>query len=234
MQTISLNTTGEGAARTAPFGAFAFFAATLTALVLLAHHPVAAGARSVKEKLDLIVQLGAADQVVHAVLIAAVAALLYGAIELSRALGRDRPSVAMGLASYGTGCVFLFGAMLLDGFVTPDIAARFAGGADGVLQAASVSFLVIWSCIQVLTKAGLLSMGLGMLFWSAACRGRQRAVALAILGLVAGFLPPVVVILTGMRVQPHSLMLLAAAQGAWNVAAGVFLWRNAHASRSEG
>lgn len=66
-----------------------------------------------------------------------------------------------------------------------------------------------------------------MLFWSAASWNERSGRALAILGMVAGFLPPLLVMLAGMRVQPHLLMLLAAAQGAWNLSAAFFLWKKA-------
>jgi hypothetical protein len=70
-------------------------------------------------------------------------------------------------------------------------------------------------------------MGAGMLFWSAASWNERSGRALAVLGMVEGFLPPLLVMLAGMRVQPHLLMLLAAAQGAWSLSAAFFLWKKA-------
>lgn len=214
-----------------PCGAIAFFLATLVTVVMLGHHPVASGTRSAQESLDLIAQLAWQDGLVHAVLIAAVAMLLYGAVELSLALGLLRAPVAAGLAAYGMGCAFVIGAMLLDGFVTPQAAMRLAGKGEAAVQAGAASFVIVSSCIQMLTKAGLCGMGTGMLMWSAASWKLPSARLLAVLGVFAGFLPPLLVALAGMRVQPHLLMLLAAGQGMWNVGAGAFLWNSRAAGR---
>lgn len=229
MQTIARHEAGPGGSRPVPYGALAFFLATVVIVVMLGHHPVAEGARSARESLDLIAQLAVQDGLVHAVLIGAVAMLLYGAVELCLALGLLRAPVAAGLAAYGIGCAFVVGAMLLDGFVTPQAALRLSGRGDALVQAAGASFVVVSSCIQVLTKAGLCGMGAGMLMWSAACWKLPSGRTLGVLGVLAGFLPPLAVALAGMRVQPHLLMLLAAAQGAWNLGAGIYLWKRANA-----
>jgi hypothetical protein len=175
------------------------------------------------QKLAQVLRLGQSDMVVHGVLIGAVFALFYGAIELSRALGRDRPSATIGLMLYANGCIFLCGAMLLDGFVTPQLARALLAAGERFSDAAGASCMLVSSCIQVLTKTGLVVMGAGMACWSAACRGGP--VALMILGVVAGFLPPMLAILFGIRMDPHSLMLLVGAHGAWNLTAALFLWR---------
>jgi hypothetical protein len=192
---------------------------------MLAHHPVAGGAGPVGERLAMIAQLGPVDRLVHAVLIAVVFLLLFGAFELCRSLDAGRSLVAAGMAAYACGCACLVGAMLLDGFVTPDVAMRFARMGEGALLAAPPAFAVLSSCIQVLSKAGFCGMGIGMLSWSAACRGREGARVLGLLGVVAGFLPSLFMLFSGLRLNPHYLMMLVGAQGAWNIAASIFLWR---------
>jgi hypothetical protein len=225
MQAPAFDTTMPTAVRPTPFGALAFVLATLVTLFMLAHHPVAAGAMSQAERLDQIIQLGAQDELVHGVLIGVIGLLVYGVVDLSLALGIGRPLVAAGLAAYVLGCASVTGAMLLDGFVTPQAALRIWQQGATAMQGASPAFAVLGSCIQVLTKAGQCAMGVGMLAWSAASWNQRDARVLALLGIVAGFLPPVLIALSGVRLQPHLLMWMAAAMGAWNLAAARHLWK---------
>lgn len=214
-----------------PFGALAFLFATAMIIVFLAHHPVVGGAFTAREGLERIIQLGNQDELVHAFISIAVAALLYGAIELGLALGLSHAPTAFGLASYGAGCVFVIGAMLLDGFVTPMTAARLSQ--EGALAAsAGPSWIVISASIQVLTKAGLCGIGTGMALLSAACWRRPGGRIVAVLGPLAGLLPPLAAVLMGARMNPHILLLMASAQGCWNLAAGAFLWRRRAEART--
>jgi hypothetical protein len=226
MQTLADNVPVQPKTRSMPFGGLGFLLATLLTVVLLAHHPVATKSTSQAVTLDLIIQLGARDEIVHGLLIGAFGLLLYGVTELSLLLDARRPQVAAGLLAYVLGCASVIGAMLLDGFVTPQ-AALHISQAGGTLQDASASFAVLSTCIQVLTKAGLCAMGAGMLLWSPACWNHRSGRALAVCGILAGFVPSVAVVMAGVRLQPHLLILLAAGHGLWNLSAAYLLWKEA-------
>jgi hypothetical protein len=213
------------AARPTPFGALALLLATLVMLFMLAHHPVVSGAMSQADRLDQLIRLGAQDELVHGVLIGVIGLLVYGVVELSLVLDMRRPVVTAGLVAYVLGCASVTGAMLLDGFVTPQAMLRISQQGAPAVEASMPALAVLASCIQVLTKAGQCAMGVGMLAWSAAAWNQRGARALAVLGIVAGFLPPVAVALSGVRLQPHLLMWMAAAMGVWNLAAARHLWK---------
>jgi hypothetical protein len=215
--------------RTVPPAAAALFAASLLTMVMLAHHPVAAHHAGAELVADL-AQQGRAAALVHAMITVLVGALLYGVVALALRLDLRRPGIAFGLAVYGLGCAAMTGAMLLDGFATSAMAGWLLahGAAAGHAAAAGIgapdiaSLALIAIGIQVLTKAGFVGMGAGMLClsWSRASSSRL----LAALALPAGLLPAVAVI-GGTTVAPHSLIVLTALQAPWYLAAAWTLWR---------
>lgn len=86
--------------------------------------------------------------------------------------------------------------------------------------------------IQVLTKAGLLSMCAALLAWSyALSRGEQVSGWsrwCAALGIAAGLLPAVFIIFADVRLAPASLMAIFAIHAAWNLAVAAILYIDAY------
>lgn len=213
-------------------GSLALAGASVMVLVFLSHHPVSGGAHDARTMLEALTHLGERAALVHALLIGLVGMLLFGVIDLADALAatqaRQRTGVAFGLALYGGGCAAVTAAMLGDGFVTPQLAARLlersgtGGEAAALLDSAPALFVLLGSLIQVSTKAGLLGMGLGMVCLSWA--GRRRGSWFAALGPLAGLLPVAVAVWLGTRLQPHSLIVLAACQALWYFGAARVLW----------
>lgn len=195
-----------------------------TILGVLAHHPVAGGHAGKPDLLHALAKLGGAAATVHAVLIVLLAALLYGVLTLALELGMRHPAVAFGLTAYTLGYAAMTGAMLLDGFVTASVAQRLLGlpavQGDGILLLISVA-------IQVLTKAGLWGLGVGMacLSWA-----QPRATRLlAVLALPAALLPAAASAFLPMA--PHSLIALSALQALWYAGASFHLWRGIDAGQ---
>src|SRR4249919_102944 len=77
-----------------------------------------------------IVGLTLLKEMVHGVAIASVCAYAFGYVSLSRRLGLQRPLVLAGLVVYLIGCVAMVAATLLDGFVTPHVAADAIRASD--------------------------------------------------------------------------------------------------------
>lgn len=213
-------------------GCLALVGASLLVLVFLAHHPVSAGAHDTRDMLEALAHLGGRAALVHALLIGLVSLLLFGVIDLADALATAAPQhrvgVVFGLALYGGGCAAVTGAMLLDGFVTAQLAARLlAQGAAGHDAAPlpdnlPALFALLGCTIQVLTKAGLCGMGGGMCALSCMAGRRDRWFAAA--GPLAGLLPAIVTVYSGAHLQPHLLLVLAACQALWYLAAARSLW----------
>lgn len=206
------------AASTSRPGALLLCLAGGATLLLLAHHPVTGLRIGDPAMPHALVRLGGAAAAVHGVLIGLVGALLYGVLTLALALGLRRPPVAFGLGAYGFGCAAMIGAMLMDGFMVAPLAQRLlaepASGGDA-------AFLLLAIAIQVLTKAGLWGMGIGMACLSWARAGAVRM--LAVLALPAALLPAAAA--SVLHLDPHSLIMLTGLQALWYGCAAFYLWR---------
>lgn len=166
--------------RAIPPAAWALVVASATMVALLAHHPVIGHATTYADKMAALARLGTSAALVHGVLFGVVAMLLYGVTALALALDARRPAVAFGLICHALGCGAVGGAMLLDGFITAPL-AQAALDHGWPADATTVTFSLVAISIQMLTKAGLVGMGVGMccLSWSrardAAARGTRAA-----------------------------------------------------------
>lgn len=190
--------------------ALAFALCAVATLALLANHP-SGTTGGLAEFLKDAAAHQSADRVVHGGFILTLAALMVCFALLSRHLGSGRALVVIGRIAFGTGCGALMLSMLLDGFATPALAARFVGAAD--LQPMKTLLLLLGTLIRFLMPMGLLFQSIAMLSWSAVMargRGLRRAVggfglAAALALIVAQFTVPEVmaayVILGGIALQ---------------------------------
>jgi hypothetical protein len=209
--------------------AIAIGVATLAILIFITQHPVLAPGLSTQDALAGIVALRRADQVVHGTLIAVVSLLAYGYTAFALRLGVQRGLVISGLLSYLLACISLVGAMLLDGFITPDIAARFIASPPEQIQMAASLLAFCSICIQVLTKFGFTLISVAFIAWTAAQvrsgdHNNKRNMGVLIAALIAAVVPTLVVIVMGTRLAPHSLLVIFAGQAIWNAMAVKWLW----------
>jgi hypothetical protein len=207
--------------RAIPPAAWALVVASATMVALLAHHPVMGHATTYADKMAALARLGTSSALVHGALFGVVAVLLYGVTALALALDARRPAAAFGLLCHALGCGAVGGAMLLDGFITAPLAQAaldYAWPAD----ATTVTFNLVAISIQMLTKAGLVGMGIAMccLSWSNA----RATPLLAALALPAG-LGSAFAAASGLRMHTHSLVLLTSLQALWYAGAALTLWR---------
>jgi hypothetical protein len=199
-------------------------AASLSTILMLAHHPVATHRDGAALLADL-VQLGDAAKQVHTMIIALVGLLLYGVTALALRLDLRRPAIAFGLAAYGFGCAAMVGAMLLDGFATVAMARWLLAHAQAASPPDIANLALIAIGIQLLARAGFVGMGIGILClsWSRPA-GSRLSTMLAVLALPGGLLP-LLAVGFGVYMAPHSLMVLTAVQALWYLGAAWTLWR---------
>ncbi|GJG89422.1 hypothetical protein tb265_46030 [Gemmatimonadetes bacterium T265] len=218
----------------------------LLLLVLVLHHPVLpsgpAGGRPTEGVAAGIVRLGPALGVVHGALLALLAVQTLGYARFSARLGWHRLSVTAGFLAYVAGAGLAAVPALLDGFVTPALAAaclRAAGaGAHECGASDGASLRLVAVVIQVFTKAGLLLLCAAAGAWGVALlRGagdvlgahaaerssstRRRAVGL--LGLACAAVPAAVLAGADVWLRPGNLAALLAAQSVWACAAATLL-----------
>jgi len=196
-------------------------ATTGLVLVALSHHPVLASPGTAS---DILAQLAAQerpDGFIHGALILMLAMLAAAYSVFGGLLGATRPSVTLAASAYRLGCWLMVGAMLLDGFVTPQLARVYLGASaqDTALVLAVLRCISI--AIQVLTKLGFLAMCVACLAWAYALladRGHGRwAPWCAVSGVLAAVLPATVILASDIRLAPASLMALFAIHAVWNL-----------------
>jgi hypothetical protein len=133
---------------------------------LLVNHPSgAAGTFADTLRAEASQQL--ADALVHGGFIVTLCALIVCFTLLSPILGSQRVAVVVGMVSFCVGCGALIASMILDGFVSPALAARFVGetAAEGLATARAL-FLLIGTLIRFLMLWGLALQSAAMFSWS--------------------------------------------------------------------
>src|SRR5471032_3324440 len=109
-------------------------AATVLSTIFVAMDQGASGTTP-QEVMNSMVAMRPMKALVHAVAIASVLAYAFGYATLAARLDLRRPLVLASLTTYLIGCVAMIGATTLDGFVSGDLAAMFAGASpDSVKQ----------------------------------------------------------------------------------------------------
>ncbi len=202
-----------------------------TGLVLLAlsHHPVAGKAASVQESLAKLAELQMMDGVVHGVLMIMLAVLVAGFASFSVMLGRTRPPVIAGLSAYVLGCCTVVAAMLLDGFVVPQLAVQFVAAPESEVQVVDILLRVIGTVIQVLTKAGLLAMCVALLAWSYALATTPSLAGgrwCAAVGVAGGLGTGLFIMFGNVALTPASLMAIFGIHSLWNFGVAGLLYRS--------
>jgi hypothetical protein len=199
--------------------------AALSIVAIAAHPQVTTHSRG--DLLAQVIALGPMDRFVHGALMVMVVALVWGLAVFSIRLGFTRATVLAGFIAYTLGAMAWIGAMLIDGFLTPAIATRFAGTPGE--QDAAINLLRLCAIsIQILTVFGLVWVSVGIVKWSGSLltsAGVPRTVG--IIGIVAGLLPPAVVLFSGMTMSPHSLGAIVIVHAVWYFGVAILLFREA-------
>lgn len=166
-------------------------------------------------------------EAVHGVAIASVCAYAFGYVSLSRRLGLHRPLVLAGLVAYLIGCVAMVAATLLDGFVTPHIAADAIRATDAErVQFAYDLVHYVGVVLNDAAKLGWILQAMGAAAWSVVLL-RERGIArtAGVLGLGSSVLVCALVAVSAVNMSMASLLGVLLAQLVWNLAAAVFLFR---------
>lgn len=200
-------------------------ACAVCTIFAVAHHPTVA-VRDPAAALAAIVRLGETDRIVHGALIAVQVAMLFGFAVFSARRGLHRASVVAAFCAYAVGVGAWIGAAVIDGFLAPDIAARFAGSAnDGIVFA--IRLLTFGGlAIQNLTKLGVVATACALVLWSAGlARGTGALRATGILGIVSAFASLAVLVAGPPTLTPVTLGLIVTTQGVWYLAIAAVLVR---------
>ncbi len=179
--------------------AIAIVGMVLLITLTLFHHPVATSTAE-------LAQQATRDNQVHGTLIVLLAVLASALAVLSEALNERSGALYV----YRLGCVLLGVAMLLDGFVTPQLA-----NAAAALRPIGVT-------IQVFSKAGFIAQSAAILLWS--CTAWRRVRWFAVVGLVAAAVPAAWILFGDLLLVPRNLMVIFATYAAWYLSAAWVLY----------
>lgn len=204
----------------------AIAAATIFSTIFVALDQGATGTTP-QEVMASMVAMRPMKSLVHTVAIASVLAYAFGYASLATRLDLRRPLVLASLTSYLIGCVAMIGATTLDGFVSGDLAAMFAGASpDSVKQGYNmIAFTGV--ALTELARVGWVLQAVAGIGWSLALlggSGLQRGVGL--LGLLSGALVVGAVVVAGANMNLAAILSILVAQAVWNLAAALLLVRN--------
>jgi hypothetical protein len=188
-------TSGDRAAGIALIGAAA------ASMLAMAHHPTS-------------LRAGAMIAIVHGAMILFAGMMMFGFTHVARRRGLDRPAVLAGLVAYGIGIAATVGAATVNGFAAPALAAH---------GASHDAFDALWFLNQALARLGVVATGAAYALWALDLWRRWKAVAL--LGLLAGGVPAL--LLLGGWIDMHLgwAMLVYPAQVSWAALIGWLLLR---------
>jgi hypothetical protein len=211
--------------RGARFTGASLIACGVASVALLAGHPGAGASPVLADVLRSEAAQATADAIVHGGFVLVLTLELVGFAALAVRAGPHRTSVlaAMLFALVGSG--LLTGSMVVDGLITPGVAARYAAAPAARQEPARALLVLIGAAVGVLMPMGLAFLGAAALAWGAALapmRGAARiggwvALALGGLTLAAGASVPA----SGMI----GLMVALLTSAAWAIAAGILLMR---------
>ncbi|HEX3462880.1 MAG TPA: hypothetical protein VHS78_02335 [Candidatus Elarobacter sp.] len=182
-------------------------------------------ATSRADVLARIVSLSGTDEAVHAIVIAAACGLLFGLASFAMRRGLRDAGVLAGLTAYAVGTGPAIAAGLIDGFLIPAIAARYAAAPPQAVDTALQLLAVCAAAIQITTKTWLLATSFAVLIWSFGLMrlgGLPRTAGAA--GIVATAVVLAVLAFTT-NVNPHSLGIVVLVQTLWYVAIGALMIR---------
>ena len=187
-------------------------------VVAMAHHPSVA-TQDIAQAVAAIAALKTLSGVVHAILIALMLAVAYALSEFAERRGSGRPFIRMGALSYFAGVIFMSGAALVSGFITPGLAtyAPHESASDLAMNAQLLTLCRLLN--QSAANAGAVAMSLGILGFSLDVFKEARGIAL--LGLLVGALPALALPLGLAHLDVRGMSNVVLLQALWCVALGV-------------
>ncbi len=205
----------------------AIAAAAILSIIFVAFDQNAAGDNP-QAVLESITKIRLVHQVVHAGAIASLLAFAFGFASFAWRLGLRRPLVLAGLVAFEIGCVAMVGATLMDGFLTPDIAAIFAKASPESVKTGYNIVVFIGIALTDLARLAWVFQAAGTLAWSLALfrdRGFSRKIGSA--GLISGVVVAVAALTSGPFISLPAILGILLAQLVWNLAAARYLLRPA-------
>lgn len=202
--------------------ALAIVTLVILMLAMVMHHPVA-GQKDASGVVESIATLAPANRLVHGTLAAALTLMTSLMLGFAIRLDITRPHILLGAVSSGVALIMICLAVLLDGFVASELLIRCAtAGGD---CAGPVQEMLRYGGLQIeyMTRFGLLALATSTILWAGDLILRQDGArifgALGMLSAIAQF----GLLVSGDRLNPHSLALIVTAQMVWYASVGTLI-----------
>lgn len=190
------------------FAGILLAAASVLAIVGMAHHPVGAAMQT------------SFFQNLHAALILTAIVSAIAMARLAARRGLERLINLSGLVAFGLGAMANILAGVINGFVTPALLAREAGEA---------ALAVCWELNQALAYGAVYLTSAALVLWGADMVSRERGLSrvLGLAGLLAGLGPSGLLMAGVINMEVSGAFIAYASQAAFGVFAAVELMRRA-------
>ena len=198
-------------------------AAGIASVALLASHPDGAPAKDFAGVLKAEAADQFMDAVVHGGFIVVLAIELFCYAIFSARMKASAAATA-GLVFFGVGAAFLSASMLLDGLVTPALAAKYLAAPTKIEFAKSL-FVLVGTLIRFLMPIGLAFQSAAAAAWGLALFTRRTSRIAGAFGMIAGVLLLVAFAATASAMNPMVLMGAIAVLALWAAVAGLVMVR---------
>jgi len=165
------------------------------------------------------------DALVHGGFIAVLALQTVCYVVFSARIGFSRATAVAGLVFFAFGVTFLSASMVLDGLVTPAVAAKYLAAPDKIAFARSL-FVLIGALIGFLMPIGLAFQSAAIACWGWALTASGVSRMAGIFGLATGAITLAALAASVAAPNPFALMGAIAATSVWAVVVGIVLLRN--------
>ncbi len=198
--------------------------ASMLALLIMAHHP-SMTASTIGDLMVEISDKATINRVVHGSLIALLGLLLFGFAELSLRPTLDPRLARAAWLAYALGTAGMIGAALINGFITTNLAVRYAGADAATLETVRHVLRFGWTANQTAADFGSIAWSISIMLWSAIFMRARANYVLGIAGIAIGMIG-VATLLTGtLQLDVHGAMLVLLATVLWNLGVALQLLR---------
>ncbi len=216
-------TVSTSASRSSVVSGYALIVLAGLTVALMAMHPTS-GTHDTGEFAARAARGVPGNAAVHGVLIVLMLLMASCFLAMVDVLGARRLIVRVGLVALIVGTTGGVAAGLLNGFIVPSVAARFAGADPGAIDALRPVLLLAGETNAACARVSVLGLSLAAVAWSIgllAAPGRRRIAGVA--GLVCGVLPVSLLATGHLPMNVAGFGLFVVAHAVWAAIAGVVL-----------
>lgn len=191
-------------------------------LIMVMHHPVA-GQKDASAVIESIAAQASANRFVHGTLAAALTLMTSLMLGFAIRLDITRPHNLLGAVSSAVALIMICLAVLLDGFVASELSVRCATSGGDCAGPAREMLRYGGLQIEFMTRFGLLALATSTLLWASDLILRQDGARIfGWLGMLSAIFQ-FGLLVSGDRLNPHSLALIVIAQTVWYASVGALV-----------